>query len=136
MIRRPPRSTRTDTPFPYTTLFRSHQFENRPVQRRGPCPRKNANIPQLAEIAFQRQRRFGFPLLANGADELKDRLAEYAAHPAQPAEKLLRFPKAKAMRGGRIGVEPAIAVHRAPQNASRRQYLLVAIHREIGRAHV
>src|SRR3546814_19918748 len=23
MIRRPPRSTRTDTPFPYTTLFRS-----------------------------------------------------------------------------------------------------------------
>src|SRR3546814_15621931 len=25
MIRRPPRSTRTDTPFPYTTLFRSFQ---------------------------------------------------------------------------------------------------------------
>src|SRR3546814_1423720 len=24
MIRRPPRSTRTSTPFPYTTLFRSH----------------------------------------------------------------------------------------------------------------
>src|SRR3546814_4418993 len=24
MSRRPPRSTRTDTPFPYTTLFRSH----------------------------------------------------------------------------------------------------------------
>src|SRR3546814_5595905 len=30
MIRRPPRSTRTDTLFPYTTLFRSH-----PVQE--PC---------------------------------------------------------------------------------------------------
>src|SRR3546814_20666786 len=26
MIRRPPRSTRTDTLFPYTTLFRSHRF--------------------------------------------------------------------------------------------------------------
>src|SRR3546814_9876753 len=25
MIRRPPRSTRTDTLFPYTTLFRSHE---------------------------------------------------------------------------------------------------------------
>src|SRR3546814_3469945 len=25
MIHRPPRSTRTDTPFPYTTLFRSHR---------------------------------------------------------------------------------------------------------------
>src|SRR3546814_17873855 len=27
MIRRPPRTTRTDTPFPYTTLFRSPQFD-------------------------------------------------------------------------------------------------------------
>src|SRR3546814_15898761 len=27
MIRRPPRSTRTDTLFPYTTLFRSHYFD-------------------------------------------------------------------------------------------------------------
>src|SRR3546814_3238759 len=26
MIRRPPRSTRTDTLFPYTTLFRSHHL--------------------------------------------------------------------------------------------------------------
>src|SRR3546814_3648534 len=26
MIRRPPRSTRTDTPFPYTTLFRSRYY--------------------------------------------------------------------------------------------------------------
>src|SRR3546814_1547012 len=34
MIRRPPRSTRTDTLFPYTTLFRSdnaaHSFQTRP----------------------------------------------------------------------------------------------------------
>src|SRR3546814_8731904 len=28
MIRRPPRSTLTDTLFPYTTLFRSHDFNN------------------------------------------------------------------------------------------------------------
>src|SRR3546814_4671321 len=28
MIRRPPRSTRTDTLFPYTTLFRSHLVES------------------------------------------------------------------------------------------------------------
>src|SRR3546814_3869823 len=32
MIRRPPRSTRTDTLFPYTTLFRSN-FSNACVQR-------------------------------------------------------------------------------------------------------
>src|SRR3546814_1648988 len=29
MIRRPPRSTRTDTLFPYTTLFRSRSFSRR-----------------------------------------------------------------------------------------------------------
>src|SRR3546814_15953362 len=31
MIRRPPRSTRTDTPFPYTTLFRSSWLGERVV---------------------------------------------------------------------------------------------------------
>src|SRR3546814_4217940 len=30
MIRRPPRSTRTDTLFPYTTLFRSNGFSGKP----------------------------------------------------------------------------------------------------------
>src|SRR3546814_1195324 len=30
MIRRPPRSTRTDTLFPYTTLFRSHDPDREP----------------------------------------------------------------------------------------------------------
>src|SRR3546814_8845017 len=32
MIRRPPRSTRTDTLFPYTTLFRSHGRNIRPAR--------------------------------------------------------------------------------------------------------
>src|SRR3546814_3938819 len=34
MIRRPPRSTRTDTLFPYTTLFRSIDRERPPARRR------------------------------------------------------------------------------------------------------
>src|SRR3546814_15615345 len=34
MIRRPPRSTRTDTPFPYTTLFRSAAEGAGPFQAR------------------------------------------------------------------------------------------------------
>src|SRR3546814_20645235 len=33
MIRRPPRSTRTDTLFPYTTLFRSQQDWQLPLPR-------------------------------------------------------------------------------------------------------
>src|SRR3546814_6071960 len=35
MIRRPPRSTRTDTLFPYTTLFRSYSIGHQ--SRRGRC---------------------------------------------------------------------------------------------------
>src|SRR3546814_2136579 len=38
MIRRPPRSTRTDTLFPYTTLFRSRQSDDQlPYIRRRPA---------------------------------------------------------------------------------------------------
>src|SRR3546814_15035621 len=33
MIPRPPRSTRTDTLFPYTTLFRSPDHDSRPARR-------------------------------------------------------------------------------------------------------
>src|SRR6056297_775884 len=33
MIRRPPRSTRTDTLFPYTTLFRSARVDHRHIRR-------------------------------------------------------------------------------------------------------
>src|SRR3546814_17328282 len=38
MIRRPPRSTRTDTLFPYTTLFRSRRvgFDHQPIGRNMP----------------------------------------------------------------------------------------------------
>src|SRR3546814_12347598 len=43
MIRRPPRSTRTDTLFPYTTLFRS-MFRALDVGNDGPCPGRNQDI--------------------------------------------------------------------------------------------
>src|SRR3546814_7613225 len=43
MIRRPPRSTRTDTLFPYTTLFRSKVrfFMRSPANERSGCPVAN-----------------------------------------------------------------------------------------------
>src|SRR3546814_5270461 len=43
MIRRPPRSTRTDTLFPYTTLFRSHRRIRRPPPRSPPERRRSAH---------------------------------------------------------------------------------------------
>src|SRR3546814_14322470 len=59
MIRRPPRSTRTDTLFPYTTLFRSHAASLRPgmpvhVDELG----VGTPLPQPAQL-HRPQRRFG-----------------------------------------------------------------------------
>src|SRR3546814_16008597 len=51
MIRRPPRSTRTDTPFPYTTLFRSLPRSSRSKGR--PSVRNKA----LADASRPRRRR-------------------------------------------------------------------------------
>src|SRR3546814_2007453 len=41
MIRRPPRSTRTDTLFPYTTLFRSHHVQCKQTETRQRTTRKH-----------------------------------------------------------------------------------------------
>src|SRR3546814_5849546 len=54
MIRRPPRSTRTDTLFPYTTLFRSHCSAFL-VALGGPVPQQHmAAGVGLKEIGAQR----------------------------------------------------------------------------------
>src|SRR3546814_593706 len=50
MIRRPPRSTRTDTLFPYTTLFRSHHDALRAGFGEPPIDRARL-IADLTEIA-------------------------------------------------------------------------------------
>src|SRR3546814_16286013 len=42
MIRRPPRSTRTDTLFPYTTLFRSPAWQPASVSTPAPCSSPSA----------------------------------------------------------------------------------------------
>src|SRR3546814_9326806 len=65
MIRRPPRSTSTDTLFPYTTLFRSraHRARRRTVQRSG-CvdrlargrPRKSGARPRFHRLSPYRIR--------------------------------------------------------------------------------
>src|SRR3546814_3653321 len=49
MIRRPPRSTRTDTLFPYTTLFRSR----RPAPSAPGAHRGHAGLPDEDPLAAQ-----------------------------------------------------------------------------------
>src|SRR3546814_1251272 len=62
MIRRPPRSTRTDTLFPYTTLFRSRCFHLRTLhdvhaERRPPLRKPQARSSQLADVYLQGAER-------------------------------------------------------------------------------
>src|SRR3546814_1414893 len=58
MIRRPPRSTRTDTLFPYTTLFRSNQH---PAQHRAENDGKHSQAldPAIALDQHFRRQHFG-----------------------------------------------------------------------------
>src|SRR3546814_15879026 len=62
MIRRPPRSTRTDTLFPYTTLFRSTREERLPYA---------ADLPKLIGSEIAR-------------DEKADQRQEYDRQPLRP----------------------------------------------------
>src|SRR3546814_10402463 len=52
MIRRPPRSTRPDTLFPYTTLFRSHKIERPALVRGSKC--RHHRTDALAMHPFER----------------------------------------------------------------------------------
>src|SRR3546814_18522738 len=73
MRRRPPRSTRTDTLFPYTTLFRSPDRRMKPLRRQR-IARRRASIqiqPQyLAQGRFRILRRIEFLPLAIGEEQI------------------------------------------------------------------
>src|SRR3546814_12091165 len=56
MIRRPPRSTRTDTLFPYTTLFRSSNAQ-RPWLRLPALTAKSSRVTSTSSASQTRLRR-------------------------------------------------------------------------------
>src|SRR3546814_15497005 len=63
MIRRPPRSTRTDTLFPYTTLFRS---DRHPVDiRMGAVDPPRELVERIADVLI------GFDVAARGRRDLE-----------------------------------------------------------------
>src|SRR3546814_14442863 len=89
MIRRPPRSTRTDTLFPYTTLFRSSAdtriascaplfFFRSLRQAAGLVPRKTSN--RIAWPLASRQDRQDAPAALHRPDARNAAAARYAPH--------------------------------------------------------
>src|SRR3546814_7438186 len=74
MLRRPPRSTRTDTLFPYTTLFRSSGRQaNIPYEtERCPCRSygcRRARISGIARLAHREIRRRSYRSSARRSEE-------------------------------------------------------------------
>src|SRR3546814_20784567 len=75
MIRRPPRSTRTDTLFPYTTLVRSHLylFQRTPsaVDERGNRPTDPVWVKSLRP-GWQTERMWNFYAMISGKPQEVD----------------------------------------------------------------
>src|SRR3546814_3703514 len=77
MVRRPPRSTRTDTRFPYTTLFRSMQLQA-PAKRL----RRHVAVGLVADQGQGRQRKHHHPQRAHAsrrADQGGERSEEHTS---------------------------------------------------------
>src|SRR3546814_4970304 len=71
MIRRPPRSTRTDTLFPYTTLFRSHPLPLRDRHRRQADD--DMGVDQREDPASEREQARDMRRRTGHLDRLADR---------------------------------------------------------------
>src|SRR3546814_4633434 len=95
MIRRPPRSTRTDTLFPYTTLFRS--------PRRRPGPGDDRHIVDVAAIADDTDRELflvagaavGLPFLDRRAHVGDRRDAEFEQLLLRQIERAVEVARAR-----------------------------------------
>src|SRR3546814_11722095 len=111
MIRRPPRSTRTDTLFPYTTLFRSPAHAARSgsgadVDRRsGPCgrPLMDPRLLQLYNQELSHVREMGGEF-AREYPKIAARLGPEAVQCADPSAE--RLPAGFPFLAARLQLKP------------------------------
>src|SRR3546814_17466734 len=85
MIRRPPRSTRTDTLFPYTTLFRSAG-----VAQHLPDDRGEPGRPSLRRVSVRGVQRRGRQRADRGHRRDRVRLRELLTWPESPPTAVRR----------------------------------------------
>src|SRR3546814_7918191 len=111
MIRRPPRSTRTDTLFPYTTLFRSEIAPCQGPQNRAGPPRRDAGdkqgggglVEEAGTLAHHfMERRHSQPAAVQPPIDLLD-LERQAFTPFPPSR---RFDRPHLVAQGGEGVDP------------------------------
>src|SRR3546814_10343531 len=125
IVRRPPKSTRTDTLFPYTTLFRSRPAEHRVVARaRGPqrlrlVDARGQDEPVAEELTLPRE-----PILAVPRAHREDRRG------VEVSGRVFVHLDVAAARGGCIGEGDGVAflVHRHVVDLDRKSTRLNSSH--------
>src|SRR3546814_5722789 len=86
MIRRPPRSTRTDTLFPYTTLFRSG---DRRRSSRAPVSRERRRVARIVAVDGRRRAAVSQQPTCPSAHERKcDRLSAQSCRSEEHTSEL------------------------------------------------
>src|SRR3546814_2930850 len=103
MIRRPPRSTRTDTLFPYTTLFRSRHCNNKVRRRRRRRPWRRRRRASARGRELRKRSACPRPIRrARGGQNLSDFVAPAKAEAANGFTQLrwTNPPEAPRLRGG------------------------------------
>src|SRR3546814_15529871 len=98
MIRRPPRSTRTDTLFPYTTLFRSRNPQRKWSRD---CSSTEKVAPKLSTVSFD--RTVFADLFCPSRSKYHEKNRETDWMPAQPTSICDRI-RYLSDRGGKIGL--------------------------------
>src|SRR3546814_732090 len=142
MIRRPPRSTRTDTLFPYTTLFRSVNFDSRIA---GSLLTDNALEPVVLDQVLRQHRGGGVARTAATGEpgmfaagqtllEIKQVGGGFGQLVLEGADTIavLLFPSLEirfeiADFGGDFGGDTTIGVD-ADQTARRRDHVGISVH--------
>src|SRR3546814_11212079 len=97
MIRRPPRSTRTDTLLPYTTLFRSLGVGHRVGQRREPLLQQLGLGPAAEQLVARRVDEAGEHEFVLGG---RRRLG-FGSHLSSPGSGVIRRQNGKPWAGRR-----------------------------------
>src|SRR3546814_19865538 len=97
MIRRPPRSTRTDTLFPYTTLFRSAGKRIRGIEYR----RHGVSFTQRSQQVRAREQHFELDTTAvKGARRIHRNLCPFQCCEGYGSDHLLLRPRIDAVAIG------------------------------------
>src|SRR3546814_6969453 len=101
MIRRPPRSTRTDTLFPYTTLFRSQAARpNETMEGIGAAAQDYRSVPQMPRCPswWPDDQRNGEPCALKGARTVRGEAL------GRPRKRRLAPTLPRGRHGGSVGV--------------------------------